>query len=125
MEQIPLVIRTLVGVCALVFAARVLGGLCTRFRVPDVVGMILSGVIFGPYAFGGMIRILGYPLVELNETFLAFAQFGGLIFLFTAGLDFTFADFKAAGFSSFTVAMAGVAASFLLGYGACTLLGYG
>lgn len=125
LEQIPLVIRTLVGVCALVFMARVLGGLCTRFRVPDVVGMILSGVIFGPYALGGIIHVLGNPLVELNETFLAFAQFGGLIFLFAAGLHFTFADFRAAGFPSFIVAMAGVAASFLLGYGACTLLGYG
>lgn len=124
MEQIPLVIRTLIGMCALVFAARVLGGLCARFRVPDVVGMIMSGVILGPYALGGTIRILGDPLVELNETFLGFAQFGGLIVLFAAGLHFTFADFKATGVPSFTVAMAGVASSFFLGYGACALMGY-
>jgi Kef-type K+ transport system membrane component KefB len=118
------VIRTVVGISVLVFVGKILGGLFQRIKIPAVIGEILAGVIFGPFAFGGIIIILGGPLVELNETITTFAEIGAIIILFSAGLESTFAEFRASGVPSFVIGIMGVIAPFFLGYVSSLYLGY-
>lgn len=108
----------------LVFVGRTLGTLFSRVGVPEVVGEVLAGVFFGPMALGGVIRVFGGPLIELNDLMLAFSQMSAVIILFAAGLEFTFAEFRRAGFASLVVGAAGVAVPFMLGYQAMILLGF-
>ena len=87
------VLRTIIGISFLILMAKVLGALLSRFELPEVIGEVLAGVIFGPYALGGLLTLFGEPLIQLNEITEAFALIGGIVVLFTAGLEFTFADF--------------------------------
>ena len=76
------VLRTVVGIGVLVFLGRVLATLCSRIKVPEVVGEVFAGIILGPTALGGLIYVLGGQLIELNDLLLAFALVGGVIVLF-------------------------------------------
>jgi len=123
-QEIDIVLRTVLGLSILVVVGRVLGGLLSKIKVPEIVGEISSGIILAPSALGGLIYVFGGPLIELNELMLAFASFGGIIILFAAGLEFTFADFRRAGIPSFVVATSGVIVPFALSYTIATRLGF-
>ncbi len=118
------VLRTVVGISVLVFFAKILAGVVSRFSIPEVIGEITAGIILGPAALGGVIHVFGGPLIELNELLKAFAQIGGIIILFAAGLESSFAQFRAAGSPSFAVAAMGVVVPFVLGYYVPIQLGY-
>jgi len=118
------VLRTVVGITVLVFFGKILGVLFKRLRVPEVVGEVSAGIIFGPQALGGYIFFLGEPLIDLNDLMLAFSRFGGIIVLFSAGLEFTFADLRRTGLASFVTGLTGVVLPFLLGYQVTLLLGF-
>ncbi len=121
-EEIPLVVeeldvlRTVIAVSLLVLLARILGTVFARFNLPEVIGEVLAGIILGPFTLGGLIMLSGRPLVELNDLMLAFAQIGGIIILFSAGLEFTFHDLRKAGLPASVVGTAGVILPFFGGY---------
>jgi len=118
------VLRTVVGISVLVFFAKILAGVFSKFGIPEVIGEISAGIVLGPAAFGGLIHVFGGPLIELNELLRAFAEIGGIIILFAAGLESTFGQFRAAGAPSFAVAAMGVVVPFVLGYYVPIQLGY-
>ncbi len=122
--QTDAIYRAVVDLCLLLFAARLMGGLVSRFKMPEVLGELLAGIILGPFALGGII-VNGRPLIEFNELIHIFAEMGAVMVLFVAGLEMSFAEFRAAGLPSAVVGMAGVVIPFLMGYGVFTLLGYG
>lgn len=119
------VLRTVVGISVLVLFARLFAGLMARFKLPEIVGEILAGVVLGPYAIGGIIILFGKPLIELNSLFLAFAAIGGIIVLLYAGLEFTLKDLVNAGLPAFAIALFGVVVPFVLGYYATVFFGLG
>ena len=123
-ETEVLVLRTIVGLSSMVLLAKILSGIFGKYKLPGVLGEILAGVILGPHLLGGMIYFAGGPLVEINDITLAFAQMGGIIVLFTAGLEFTFTDILKAGKVAFLVAFSEATLSFFLGYETMALLGY-
>jgi len=84
------VVITVIGVSLLVFVAKLPSGVLGRLRIPGVIGEVLAGIFFGPYALGGLIFFFGEPIVQLNEMTLSFAFIGGIVVLFWAGLEFTF-----------------------------------
>jgi Kef-type K+ transport system membrane component KefB/mannitol/fructose-specific phosphotransferase system IIA component (Ntr-type) len=78
------------------FAVRLGGRLVKKAGIPPVLGELLSGVVIGPYALGG-IALPGFPrgLFPLGETggiavspeLYAFAAVASIILLFASGLE--------------------------------------
>jgi len=101
-----------------------LGELFLALKLPEVLGELFAGIIFGPYTLGSAIQIYGTPLVEFNDIVFAIAEIGAIVILFVAGLEMTFARFKAVGIPSFMVGTSGVILSFALGYITYTMFGY-
>ncbi len=118
------VLRTVVAISLLIFLAKVLAELCRRVNVPGVIGEIAAGIVLGPYALGGAIEIFGGPVIEFNVLIDAFAEIGGIIILFAAGLEITFAEFRATGLASLTIGSMGVIVPFFSGYFISSQLGY-
>ncbi len=119
-----LVLSGVLSVSLLVFFAKILAGVFSRFGIPAVLGELFAGIIFGPYALGSLIQISGHNLIEINEIVLVFSQIGAILILFAAGLEMTFSEFRAAGLRSFVVGGLGVVVPFFSGYYLTVSLGY-
>lgn len=118
------VLQTVIAISFLVLLGRILGTVFARFKLPEVIGEVTAGIILGPFALGGIIMLIDRPLVELNELMLAFAEIGGIIILFSAGLEFTFHDLRKAGLPAAVVGTAGVILPMLGGYYTAILFGF-
>ncbi len=121
---LDIVLRGIVTICILVVSAKVLGEIFSWHKIPSVLGELLAGILLGPYAFGALIAINGSPLIQINEIVKAFGEIGGILILFTAGLEMTFKDFRKVGSASFAVGTIGVIVPLLLGYGISFALGF-
>jgi len=119
-----IVLSGVLSVSLLVFFAKILAGVFSRFGLPAVLGELFAGIIFGPYALGSLIIISGHKLIEISEVVLVFSQVGAVLILFTAGLEMTFAQFRAAGLKSFIVGGLGVVLPFFSGYYLTLSFGY-
>jgi Kef-type K+ transport system membrane component KefB len=120
---LSLVLKATITICILVFSAKVLGEIFSWRKIPSILGELTAGILLGPYALGSLLVVNGTPLIELNEIVLAFGEIGGILILFVAGLEMTFADFRKVGKASFTVGALGVVVPFIMGYGISLLLG--
>ncbi|NJO11061.1 MAG: cation:proton antiporter, partial [Leptolyngbyaceae cyanobacterium SL_1_1] len=87
-----------------------------RLRLPGIVGLILAGVVVGPY---------GLNLLERDETIVLLGTVGLLFLMFLGGLETSLDDLKrnakaaaGFGFATFLIPMA-------IGTGAMLLAGYG
>ncbi|WP_316504961.1 cation:proton antiporter [Nitrosopumilus sp.] len=118
------VIPTIIGILFLVLPAMLLGRLCERFKIPEIIGFVVSGILLGPFAVGGIIPLFGKPLVELNEVMVSLWQISGIIILFSAGLHFTFHDLIKAGSKSAIIGIFGVILPLVLGYFISILMGF-
>jgi Kef-type K+ transport system membrane component KefB len=116
------ILRTVVSITFLVFMAKVFAAIGSKYRIPEVVMEVLAGVIFGPFALGGLIIFFNEPLVQINEITNAFTLIGSIVVLFAAGLEFTFADFIGAGLPCFSVGSMGVLVPLLMVVGVFSLL---
>ncbi|MBF9252559.1 cation:proton antiporter [Pontibacter sp. 172403-2] len=56
-----------------------------RFRIPGILGLILSGVLLGPHGFG---------VLERDESVVLFSTIGLLYIMFLAGLEMDMDDFR-------------------------------
>tara|TARA_B100000029_G_scaffold121071_2_gene114425 strand:+ start:4310 stop:5509 length:1200 start_codon:yes stop_codon:yes gene_type:complete len=112
----------------LIVTAKIFALIFKRIKLPEVIGEILAGVIFGPFAIGGLIVLAGEPLFSgpVNENFVleTFFEIGGMILLFSAGLEFTFKQFRKAGLPAFVIGTAGVVIPFILGYYGSIFVGF-
>src|SRR3990170_6977277 len=116
------VLSAILVVCLVLALAKILSELFQKIGLPGVVGEVFAGVILGPYALGE-IAFQGKPLIQLGPLTVVFAYFGMIIVLFTAGLETTFAEFKASGVPSFVVASTGAALPFAAGWYISSLMG--
>ena len=120
----------LIQVAAMLAAAKLLGWLCERVKVPGVIGELLAGVLIGPFVLGHLIQIplAGHwsPLFPapvagewpVNDIIWSLAQFASVILLFITGLHTDLQQFlKYVGPATF-IAVAGLMAPFALGFAA-------
>ncbi|MFB5630035.1 MAG: cation:proton antiporter [Nitrosopumilaceae archaeon] len=118
------IIPTIIGILFLVLPAMLLGRLCAHFKISEVIGFVVAGVILGPFALGGIIPFFDKPIFVINDFMIGFWQMSGIIILFSAGLHFTFNDLRKAGYKAATIGIIGVVAPLLSGYFVSLFFGY-
>ena len=128
MSSSTTVITTILAISLLIVTAKIFALIFKRIKLPEVIGEILAGVIFGPFAIGAYLVLAGEPLfsgpVKDNFVLETFFEIGGMIILFSAGLEFTFKQFRKAGLPSFVIGTAGVVIPFILGYYGSIFVGF-
>lgn len=88
-----------------------------RIKMPQVVGAIVAGVLFGPAALG---------ILHSTDFLSQLAELGVIVLMFNAGLETDLVELKQAGKSGFIVAMTGVIVPLAMGFGFGVLFnGYG
>ncbi|MFB5604377.1 MAG: cation:proton antiporter, partial [Candidatus Nitrosomaritimum aestuariumsis] len=65
------VIPTIVGILFLVLPAMLFGRIFKHFKISEIVGFVLAGVLLGPFALGGIIPFFENPIVVLNDVMLS------------------------------------------------------
>lgn len=81
-ESLPLLVKFAIALAVIVVVPQV----CKRLRIPAVVGLLLCGVLFGPY---------GLEVIGKNRPIADFlAEVGKLLLMFCAGLEIDLALFR-------------------------------
>lgn len=85
------VLQLVVQIAALLFAARLLGGMATRLGQPSVAGEILAGVLLGPSLLSGLVPSVGrwiIPQTQVQGHLLeVVALVGVMLLLIITGLE--------------------------------------
>ncbi len=92
---------------AIFLAAKLVGEVFERVKLPAVLGEILAGVALGPYALGW---------IHPSDTIHSIAEIGAIFVLFHAGLETSPRDLIRVGRKALLVAVAGIVVPFALGF---------
>ena len=93
----------------ILFATKAIGMGLRKLGLPQVVGMILAGLLIGPAlfvhtAFPGLI----HPTPAEMDVLKSFSQIGVVFILFSSGLETDFREMKKSGVAASCIALAGV-----------------
>lgn len=105
--------------CAIILlATKLLGMLMRKIGLPQVVGMILAGILIGPAIFTKL--NLGFqgiivPTEAEMDVLHSFSQIGVVFILFSSGLETDFKELKRSGFAATMIALMGVLVPIALG----------
>lgn len=111
------VINIFLYIAIILVSTKSLGMLTRKIGLPQVVGMVIAGLLIGPAifgnikGFGGIINPSGTEMAVLD----AFAQIGVVLILFSSGLETKAEDLKKSGLPATLIACAGVAVPICLG----------
>ncbi len=97
--------------CAIILLSTKLLGMFTRkLGLPQVVGMILAGLLIGPAiaARAGWSFSLVNPTATEMDVLKSFSQIGVIFILFSSGLETDIKELKKSGFASMVIALVGV-----------------
>lgn len=92
---------------AIFVAAKAIGEIFERLKLPPVLGEILAGVAMGPFALGW---------IQSSDPLTAIAEIGAIFVLFNAGLEVSPNELIKVGRTAVLVAVAGVIVPFVLGF---------
>lgn len=87
--------------------------LLKKLNIPSIVGLIISGVIIGPF---------GFDVLEKNEAVELFSTIGLLYIMFIAGLDLDLAQFKSYRYKSLLFGFFTFIFPFAIGFPVCYYL---
>ena len=100
----------------ILFSTKFLGMVTRKIGLPQVVGMILAGLLIGPALFAGIgFQGLIHPTEIEMDVLKSFSQIGVVFILFSSGLETDFREMKRSGVAATCIALAGVAVPILLG----------
>ena len=101
----------LLDLALILLSTKVLGLFSQRFRMPQVVGALVAGLLLGPAVLG---------IIEETNFLHTTASVGVIVIMFTSGMETDINELKRCGKSAFLVALAGVllplAGGFVVGY---------
>lgn len=103
--------KYLLDLALILLCTKVLGLFSQRFRMPQVVGALVAGLLLGPAVLG---------IIDETEFLHTTASLGVVLLMFTSGMETDINELKRCGRSAFLIAMAGVllplAGGFVVGY---------
>lgn len=102
------------GIGLILLSTKVLSLLFNRVHLPQVIGALLAGILFGPAILGWM---------QPSETISTFAEFGVIFLLFSAGMETDFAQLKHSLKSSMLISALGVILALAGGFAVAFLFG--
>ena len=111
----------------ILFATKLLGMGTRKLGLPQVVGMVVAGLLIGPAIFsqlpGSFNGIIAPTEIEM-DVLRTFSQIGVILILFSSGLETDLKDLKTSGFASTMIALLGVIVPLVLGtLGAALFMG--
>ncbi len=101
--DVSMVVRDM---CIIVLAAKFLGLLARKIKVPDVAGEIIAGLLIGPSVLN---------LVNTSQYLSALAEIGVIMLMFSAGLSTNLRSLKKTGLKATAIAIFGVFVPLVLG----------
>ena len=107
----------------ILLATKAFGMLTRKIGLPQVVGMILAGLLIGPAFFihcEGFHGLIHPTEIEM-DVLQSFSQIGVVFILFSSGLETDFREMKRSGVAATAIALAGVFIPIVLGTGAALL----
>ena len=110
-------IEVIIAVGILLAAAKLMGELFSRIKLPIVLGELLAGMIIGPFALGAFLLNpdTGESILKIGPEIRTLGEIGAIVILFMAGLEMTPKEFLRGGMASFTVGTLGVVVPFFAG----------
>ena len=110
-------IEVIIAVGILLAAAKLMGELFSRIKLPIVLGELLAGMIIGPFALGAFLLHpeTGESILKIGPELRTLGEIGAIVILFMAGLEMTPKEFLRGGKASFTVGTLGVVVPFFAG----------
>ena len=110
--------RIIYYLAIILFATKLLGMATRKLGLPQVVGMVIAGLLIGPAVFsqlpGSFNGIINPTTIEM-DVLSTFSQIGVVLILFSSGLETDLKDLKTSGFASTMIALFGVAVPLILG----------
>lgn len=98
----------LFDIALILISTKLLGLITKRFRMPQVVGALLAGLVLGPAVFN---------ILKETSFINQMSELGVIVLMFTAGLETDIKDLKKSGKASMIIACLGVIVPIILGFG--------
>lgn len=113
------VLKILYYLAIILLATKGMGILSRMLGLPQVVGMVIAGLLIGPAIFG-QIDSIGFngiinPTQEEMDVLKTFSQIGVVLILFSSGLETDTKELRKSGFAATMVATMGVIVPIALG----------
>lgn len=110
--------EVLLPVAIILIAAKLISVFLSRFKIPQVIGFLLAGLLVGLVTFIPGETILT-PYTEEGINILA--KFGVVLILFSAGIETNMKQIKAVGKASVIITVLGVIVPLVFGFGGAAL----
>lgn len=98
--------RTLLNIALILIFTKTGAVISRKFKMPEVLGALIAGVILGPMALN---------VIQYNESIRLLSNIGVIMLMFLAGLETNIEEFKKAGLSSLVIAIGGIILPLVLG----------
>ena len=100
----------LLSLCVILMSTKIFSILSRRAQLPQVVGALMAGLLFGPAILGAVTQhFFGFPFCLQPSPLLSrMAELGVIVIMFTAGMETNIDELKASGTVGFVVALLGV-----------------
>lgn len=98
--------RVLLNIALILIFTKTSGIISRKFKMPEVLGALIAGVIIGPVLLN---------LVHYDNNLKLLSNIGVIMLMFLAGLETNVDEFKKAGLSSLVIAIGGILVPLILG----------